>query len=255
MPDPQTPAPRRAIPVWHPRIWWLHLVGLACVVAPVLLGSWQFQGWQERREAEARDLTHASPEPLAEVLSPRDAFPADAVGQPVELSGTWVPDATFVVTGRERDGVDGAWVMTPLEVGPDGAALLVVRGWTEDPDDVPAEPAGEAELVAWLQPGEGVDTSVTDDDPTDHVLPTLRVADLVQRIDHDLYGAYAVAQTPGEGLEQADLDQLPEVPGGTGLRNFLYALEWWVFAAFAAYMWWRIVRDVTRPGDADNEGA
>ena len=27
-------------------------------------------------------------------------------------------------------------------------------------------------------------------------------------------------------------------------RNLLYALEWWVFGAFAAFVWWRFVRDL-----------
>jgi predicted component of type VI protein secretion system len=37
----------------------------------------------------------------------------------------------------------------------------------------------------------------------------------------------------------------PPAPGETGLswRNAAYALQWWIFAAFAAYMWVRMVRD------------
>jgi len=29
----------------------------------------------------------------------------------------------------------------------------------------------------------------------------------------------------------------------TSVRNFLYALEWWVFGGFAVYLWWRWCRD------------
>ena len=32
-------------------------------------------------------------------------------------------------------------------------------------------------------------------------------------------------------------DQICEA---TGLRNLAYALQWWVFGAFALYMWWRM---------------
>ena len=35
-------------------------------------------------------------------------------------------------------------------------------------------------------------------------------------------------------------------------RNLLYALEWVVFAAFAAFVWWRYVRDVTRRRDEED---
>ena len=147
------------------------------------------------------------PVPLADVLGPDDPFPADRVGQPVTVAGTWLPDATVLVSGRAHEGEDGYWVVTPLRVDGDGVALAVVRGWTADADDVPPAPTGEAELVGWLQPPEG--TGAADDDPTDDVFPQLRTADLVQRVDGDLYGAYAVAEEPTAGLEQADLEPLP----------------------------------------------
>ena len=55
------------------------------MAAAVLLGFWQLDAWQERRAAEARDLTRAEPVPLAEVMGPDDPFPGDRVGQPVDL--------------------------------------------------------------------------------------------------------------------------------------------------------------------------
>jgi cytochrome oxidase assembly protein ShyY1 len=232
-----------------PRYWGVHLLALAAVVTAVLLGGWQYDAWQERRAAEARDLTNAEPAALAEVIGPDEAFPGDKVGQPVLLDGTWVPEGTVLVSGRERQGREGFWVVTPLAVGSaDGSALPVVRGWTADEDDVPPPPTGPAELVAWLQPPEG--TGETDDDPRDDVLPQLRTADLVQRVDQDLYGAYAVvtddpATNAGtDGLEPATLEQLPDVGRFTAVRNLLYAIEWWVFGAFAGFIWWRYVSDV-----------
>ena len=105
-------------------------------------------------------------------------------------------------------------------------------------------------MVAWLQPSEG--SGETDPDPADDVLPQVRTADLVQHVDQDLYGAYAVvdpdaaATNPGTtGLEPADLEQLPDAGRFTAVRNLLYAIEWWVFGGFAAFVWWRYVRDAT----------
>jgi cytochrome oxidase assembly protein ShyY1 len=180
------------------------------------------------------------------------------VGQPVILAGTWLPEATVLVSGRELDGRDGYWVVTPIDVSdPGGAALPVVRGWAASPDGVPPPPQGYGELVGWLQPPEG--TGEADPDPGDDVLPQLRIADLVQRVDQDLYGAYAVVAdqvAPGawpigdralndgtDGLEQATLEQLPDAGRFTALRNLLYALEWWVFGLFAAFIWWRYLQD------------
>jgi surfeit locus 1 family protein len=33
------------------------------------------------------------------------------------------------------------------------------------------------------------------------------------------------------------------VNSGLSWRNAAYAFQWWIFALFAGYMWWRMVRD------------
>jgi cytochrome oxidase assembly protein ShyY1 len=229
-----------------PRFWGAHLLALVCVGIAVGLGLWQYGAWQAARDAEAVDLTDAAAVPLADVMGPDDPFPGPQVGQPVSVAGTWVPDGTVYVSGRERAGVTGYWVVTPLAVGgPGAAALPVVRGWVADPADAPPAPTGGAELEAWLQPTEG--TGQTDDDPTDDVLPQLRTADVIQHVDQDLYGAYGVAREPEPGLEQASVEQLPPVGALTSIRNLLYAIEWWFFGLFAAFIWWRWVTEDDEP--------
>lgn len=229
----------------------LVLVGLAG-----LLGFWQLESWQAQREAEARDLTRLEPVPLTEALGPDDPFPATLVGQPVTVSGSWLREGTVFVAGRQHEARDGYWVVTPLAVGapgqpvgPDDPAVLVVRGWSATPEGT--TPTGRGEVVGWLQPPEGT-TAAHDDDPTDDILPELRIADAIQRVDRDLYGGYVVldaarseADQVAPGLEPASLEQLPEVGRFTAVRNLLYAFEWWFFGAFAAFIWWRWVRDET----------
>ncbi len=227
-----------------PRYWGAHLLALVLVAIATGLGLWQYSAWQAHRDAEATDLTQSAPVPLGEVMGSDDPFPGTRVGQPVMVSGTWLPDGTVYVSGREQDGDDGYWVVTPLTSGgPDDPALPIVRGWVADPSDAPAPPTGTGDATAWLQPPEG--TGDTDDDPSDDVLPQLRTADVIQHVDQDLYGAYGVLEQPEDGLAPATLDQLPEAGAFTGIRNLLYAFEWWVFGAFAAFIWWRWVRDVT----------
>ena len=241
------------------RLWYVHLLALVLVGAAGWLGVWQYDAWQLRRAAEATDLTQLEPLPLTSVMGPDDPFPGNRVGQPVILAGTWVPSGTVFVSGREQDGVEGYWVVTPLATpGSGDPAIPVVRGWVESPADAPGSPTGPAQLVGWLQPPEG--TGQVDADRSDDVLPQLRIADLIQRVDQDLYGAYAVladsagpasggveTSNPGSaGLRPAALEQLPDAGRFTALRNLLYALEWWVFGAFAAFIWWQHVRDVTR---------
>ncbi|MGB0099607.1 MAG: SURF1 family protein [Nocardioides sp.] len=235
-----------------PRFWGAHLLALVCVGIAVALGFWQLGAWQAHREAQASDLTGTAPLPLADVIGPDDPFPARQVGQPVEVTGTWVPEGTIYVSGREHAGTEGYWVVTPMTVSGSDAAIPVVRGWSPTVEDAPAPPTGAGAAVAWLQPGEG--TGQMDQDPSDDVLPQLRIADVIQHVDQDLYGAYAVAQQAEEGLEAADLEALPEVSATTGLKNFLYAIEWWIFGLFAAFIWWRWVREVTEP-DGSGEAA
>lgn len=235
-----------------PRLLPLHLLGVAATVAAVLLGLWQLSAWQAHREAEARDLTSLAPAPLARVLGPDEPFPNSAVGRPVRLAGEWIPGATFYVTDREHEGRDGFWVVTPVAVCEeqascaDSSALLVVRGWTPDPADAPAPPQGRAALEGWLQPPEG--SGRPDLDPRDDRLPEVRIADAIQRVDQDLYGAYLIARTvePAsalQGLQPVTPASLPSPDSTTGLRNLLYAIQWWVFAGFALFVWWRWAKD------------
>lgn len=240
-----------------PRLLPLHLLGLVATTVFVLLGNWQFESRQAERAASVRDLSDLPPVPLDGVLGADDPFPSAAVGRPVELSGTWVPEATFLTPGREHGGEDGYWVLTPIAVceEPDAcataSALLVVRGWTADPAQAPEAPEGPVELTGWLQPPEG--TGVRDEDPTDDVLPEIRIADAIQRADRDLYGAYLIADQADPpaattGLEPVTPASLPEPASGVGLRNLLYGVQWWVFAAFAVYVWWRWARDEVERG-------
>ena len=242
-----------------PRFWAAHLALVAALAITGWLGMWQYHAWEARRAAAAVDLTTKEPVPLADTMGPDDPFPGNDLGRPVVLAGTWVPDGTIYVSGREHDGVDGYWAVTPLAVDDqDGSAMLVVRGWSASLDTIPAPPTGRAELVGFLQPPEGA-TGLPDEDPTDDLLPQLRIADAIQHVDQDLYGAYVVVAdkvAPGDwpvgdravnagtaGLVAADLDQQPDVGRFTALRNLLYAFQWWVFGAFAAFVWWRFMAD------------
>ncbi|MBL0746598.1 SURF1 family protein [Nocardioides baculatus] len=206
------------------------------------LGMWQYDAWQAHRTAEARDLTDVAPVPLTDVMGSDDPFPGQDVGRPVEMTGTWI-DGGFWVRDRTLGDRDGYWAVAPLQV--DDAAVLVVRGWAAEPDPTLLAATGEADVTGWLQAPEG--SLVTDDDADDDVFPEIRVADAVQRVDVDLYSAYAVSQTPADGLEAAELEALPSPSRFTGIRNLLYAVEWWIFGAFAAFIWWRWRQDETAP--------
>jgi cytochrome oxidase assembly protein ShyY1 len=245
-------APNRPHPL-APRFWPVHLLAIVLVAAATMLGMWQLDAWQAKRNAEARDLTRETPVALDSVLGADAPFNGEYVGQPVTLDGTWLPGSTFLVSGRERADVSGYWVVTPVTVKASGSAVLVVRGWTESADVEVAAPSGGVTIEGWLQPAEG--TGEVDEDPDDDVLPQLRVADALHFVDGDLYGGYVIAADTDPGLEKAELDQLPPAPRFSAIRNFFYAIEWWFFGGFVVFMWWRWLRDDVLASDEDEVAA
>lgn len=232
----------------HPRTWGFHLLALVLTGTAVVLGLWQYDAWQARRAAERIDLTHAAPIPLTEAMGPDDPFPGNRVGQPVTVSGTWLPEGSFAVSERENGGF---WAVSPM-LTPNGSAIEVVRGWVPTLDALPDPPEGAAKVTGQLQPSEG--TGVTDPDGSDRVLPQLRIADAIQWVEVDLYGGYVVQAPPEAGLVQADLSALPKSGRFTALRNLFYAFEWWFFAAFAAFIWWRWLQEDVLPDGPRGNG-
>ena len=242
-----------------PRYWGVHLLALVLVAIAVGLGFWQLDAWQTRRTAEAADLTRVDPIPLDAALGPDDPFPGDMVGQPVIVDGTWLDRGTVFVSGREQRrrgrllGGHPARGRSRRRAGAAGRARLVA-GRSRTPRH--RRPGPRSSSPGCSRPRAA---AAPDDDPDDDVLPELRVADALQKIDRDLYGGYGVvaddvaegawpsgdaALNDGtDGLVPATLDQLPPAGRFTAVRNLLYAIEWWVFGLFAGFIWWRWVRD------------
>jgi cytochrome oxidase assembly protein ShyY1 len=251
-----------------PRNWPIHLLALVGVAACILLGRWQLHVWQSHRADNAAAVTRLAPVPLDSVLGPDAAYPDVGLGRPVVVDGTWVPAQSVLVSGREQGDATGYWVVTPVLTS-SGSEIPVVRGWLPDAHDVPAAPRGQASLVGLLQPSD--DSGPPDQNTHDRVIPALSITSLLTRTRRDLYGGYVVATDRTvphgatvagmAGLTPADPPRLPGAEASTALRNLLYALQWWVFAGFVVFMWWRwLVEDVlTEPGGeaepASTEGA
>lgn len=231
----------------RPRYWPGHVVMLVCVGIAVGLGLWQLDAWSARRADAARDISNATPVALDSVMTGDSQFPGRDVGRPVELTGTWTTGETVYVSDRYLDDEKGYWVVTPVHVDGSESVMPVVRGWSPQPS-APA-PSGPVDIVGWLQATEG--TGAPDSDPRDDVITSMRLASLVEHVDADLYSGYVVARDqdprPSDGLEPVTASAIPEVSGFTALRNFLYAIEWWVFGIFALFVWWRWCSDTLNP--------
>jgi cytochrome oxidase assembly protein ShyY1 len=227
---------------------------VVCVAIAVGLGLWQLDAWQTRRADAARDISNETPVALGSLMGPDSPFPGRSLGRPVTFAGTWMSDSTVYVTDRFLHGDRGYWVVTPVRVTGTASAIPVVRGWSAEAASV--APTGSAAVTGWLQATEG--SGPFDDDPHDDVIPTMRLASLVEHVKADLFSAYVVAREGGgSGVEPVTAAGIPKVSGFTALRNFLYALEWWVFGGFAFFVWVRWCRDslelLNAPADEDVE--
>ena len=119
--------------------------------------------------------------------------------------------------------------LSPVIVG--DAAIVVVRGWAPAVAEFPDVPAGEVTIEAVLQGGEGGGAPF---DPKTREIGAVRIPALTNELPYDLYSGFAISTTAdvAGGLALADAPA-KDVRWTTGLRNLAYALQWWVFGAFA----------------------
>jgi len=226
----------------------LHLAALAAIAAMIVAGMWQLGQYGTAQDDSWPDPAAGPAIPLEDVMGPDDAIPAAGAAAHVEVRGTYAEeDDQLLVSGREQGGRDGFWVVTPLLVADlttsDGrpTAILVVRGW-QPTDAVPDVPTGEVRVTGVLQPGEEGATSVG----ADRVVAAIRIPVLIAAVPFDLYSAFLIRTAEAPAPED-DLVPVPPPDGGVswtqGLRNLAYGLQWWLFAGFTAFMWWRICRE------------
>lgn len=233
---------------------WLALLALALVLASgfAWLGDWQLQRSRDEAAREvAQDAEDAPVTALDDVLAPATAVTGDVVGRRVEATG--VLGASLPTTARDLEGEPGAWLVAPLLVDGDGT-LPVVLGWLPEGEQPPAVPAGTVTLTGRLEQSEAPTGAAPGD-----TLEAVSSADLVNVWEPPLYTAYLVVADP-----PAPLREVPPAgaPSGFALQNLSYALQWWLFAAFAVFFWWRVVRDahardqepVPTPADAGRPG-
>ena len=230
----------------RPRMLGLLALLLAAAVVCGLLGAWQLDRARERGEAaqvaRQKELAAADPVPLSGVLAPQTAFPGDLVGRKVSVTGTYEAAGQLLVTGRARDGVTGSLVLTPLRVGsgPDAAVLPVVRGWLPAGSAPDEPPAGPVSIVGYLQAGESAGSGIAGA-TTDAISP----AELLHVWTGPIWSGYLVLASSDPAPSSGPALLGPPTPTQTGpnLQNLLYALEWFVFAGFAVFIWWRSVLD------------
>lgn len=232
-----------------PRWLALHLLLVAVVVGMLLLSRWQWQHALAGRQQPVPD--DPAPVALASVHETGQVLPGDLAGRQVDVAGRYDAGAQVLVPNRSLDGREGLWVVTPL-VGEGGAGVLVVRGWVPTVDDAAlAVPPGEVTVTGRLQPSETAATGVgVGKRLPDGQVGEVGAAAMLARVDYPLYDGYVALRTqePPAAAEPVPLPERPPTapPKELRLQNYAYAVQWVLFAGFAVFLWWRMLRDAAR---------
>ena len=234
----------------------------------VLLSQWQF-GRSTQPEVPVNPATEQV-KPLTETLQPGDFFRASVADQMVSASGSYDPAKQVLVPGRLKDGKTGYWVVTAFAVADapvlKGVAaspktyIPVARGWIAEPAKAAAPPSGTIQLTGRLLPSEA---PVPNTAPEPGRATAVSVAELINAWNVSSYPAFVsataekagtddVGAAAGSGLEPLNIPAQPPAEKVNWL-NLFYSVEWIVFAGFALFIWWRLVKDDYRRSLEDAE--
>lgn len=240
-----------------PRNLALFAVAVLVIVAFIQLGRWQLGVAEDEALQESLQQARSQrPVAVESVLQPHTDFPGELSTRPVSATGEFGDDQV-TVANRRLDGRGGYWVVAPLRVASTGATLPVLRGFVTEPSDLPPVPSGTVTVTGGLAPPE---SPYAGQPPPEGQLGSIDTSVLVGRWPGELYNAFVFQQAespPPAPASVGSMERVPTPSGETGFkwRNAAYALQWWAFALFALYMWWRIVRDdrdrENGPHDAD----
>lgn len=237
----------------------LFALGIAAGFA--LLGHWQLERAIESGVVVERTTEQA--QPLAEVAQPDGGVTQIATGQMVTAEGTWVVGDETLITTRINGGIEGFWVVSHFQTDA-AVSIAVARGWAPDkaraeaviaalqsePDNAPVS------LTGRFLTGEAPELPDPEGDSMEltRVAPSALINLWADFTDESVYSAYIVDAAAPTGLAVID-SPVPEVDQSLNWLNIFYAIEWVVFAGFAVFLWYRLVRDALEREQEDAEAA
>lgn len=219
--------------------WSVAVLGTAVCLTMLGLGLWQMRVFEDKENESASLRAQQPAVPLLDNVA-QDGTVGDVYGKPVTLTGSYLPDQQVLVVGE-----DGAVRVLGALQAADGRVLAVVRGTVPSvADPVPAPPTGTLTQTGVFLPQDAGDDRAM----PSGTLASVRLGALAQLWPQQLFPGYITLPAPdsaAQGLGPA----VVALPTGEGsLQNIGYALQWWVFAAFGAFMTVRFVRALGRKG-------
>lgn len=228
---------------------WIAALLLALVIAGLFaaLGQWQIGRAVDAAvpDSGVSETTLA----LEDVAAPSRSITATADGQRVEGSSSVVAGGAEILGGRLNGERPGWWVIARTRTI--DADLVLAYGWTADREQAQTvadrvnsgEERTPTAFTGRLVANEAAEVPAVGLHPM--TLTALSIPALINRWPdppQDVYQGYVVVDQPIDGLEAIDS---PARVSDVSLNwlNVFYAIEWVVFAGFALYLWFRLVRD------------
>ncbi len=242
-----TPEERHALlaVMARPRSIALFVLAIAVAVVFALLGQWQLSRASQNGHVIGEPVDEVRP--ISEVVQPEVFTPASAVGQLVSVSGTWEEGDFLVLRDRIDRGRSGYWTVGHFRTEA-GDTLAVGLGWTEDRDAALAAAdrwnTDAADLPTKLEGRYHTGESPEEPDPEDPLPAEMSTAAFVNQWADPgpAYPGYITLHGAPSGLQTID-SPAPEVEVELNFLNLFYAAEWVLFAGFAIYLWYRLVKD------------
>ncbi|MCU1579498.1 MAG: hypothetical protein JWP19_1702 [Rhodoglobus sp.] len=225
---------------------WIGALILALAVAAgfAALGQWQLA--RSFESAVVPDQQTETVVALESVAKPQSPVLSIATGQLVSVDAQFVAGDYVVLSDRVNLAAPGYWVVGHA-VLPDGASLAVALGWAATADAAASaiqaleQHPPAAAITGRYLPSESAQE--TDFEHGKH--SSLAVADLLNTwgsVPHGVYGGYLVSREVVDGLDLID-SPAPSTEVSLNLLNIFYAIEWVIFAGFAIFLWYRLVKD------------
>jgi len=221
------------------------IFALAIAASFAALGQWQLS-----RSLQGGEITEKQSEAVVEldaVATAQEPLDFVTTGQTVTFTAELVPGDYVVLSDRRNSAGTGYWVVGH-GVEPSGASIAIALGWAASTDaaasaiaDLEASPPTST-VTGRLLPTESPQQS----DFEEGVRSALAVSELVNvwaEAPGGTYGGYVVSFDAPAGLVAIDSPP-PSTEVSLNLLNVFYAVEWVVFAGFAVFLWYRLVRDV-----------
>ncbi|NBM18296.1 SURF1 family protein [Streptomyces sp. GC420] len=229
-----------------PRWWGINIFVVLAIPFCVYMGSWQLGRFEDRVDAQRAADARPAADKQRPAVPLEELLPVDKATSGRIATATGRYGEQLLVPGRELDGRQGFYVLGLLRTD-GGETLPVVRGWLPGEagsTPVPAVPEGRVTITGALQASEnsGTDGVRTGGLPEGQV-GMISAAALVNLVPDEVYDAWITLSEGDAGMRAVPAT----VPQGTGLdlkafQNLGYTGEWFVFAAFVLFMWFRLFR-------------